>query len=420
MLHQVAYVLDQSGDKTTVNFYDGSKAIGSKQLKEHYEGASSGIVLGSDFDFTRETLYKGEMLEFRLWNRAMDAALLGSYSKKKLTGYETGLLDYYPLNEGDGEWAYDKAPGSMDLSLFGATWKRPVGISMAINGDKGLRLKPDKFIRTKNHDYTLTFWFRTNDENATLFSNGEAKRDQDDQINIGVKDRKLYVRSQGFEKETSAFVSEGSWHHFAMTVSRSQNVSNVYVDKRLVESFPADSVAGIVGDHIALGATYVDKNTPTNVMNGHIDELGMFESVLPLNLIKEYSNHTPLGTMSAMLAYLDFGRSEKKDDNQQHLEPTGISLKRYVNERGDVTVRRDTLVANADVEAMAARDFYARQRVVYEYQAARLHGGEDQYLRHREGSGRPAGQYDGIACHDEPLRLSQPAALGCEAHRKGC
>ena len=359
MLHQVAYVLDQSGDKTTVNFYDGNKAIGSKQLQERYEGASSCISLGSDFEVTRETMYKGEMLEFRLWNRAMDAALLGSYSKKKLTGYETGLLDYYPLNEGDGEWAYDKAPGSMDLSLFGATWKLPVGISMAINGDKGLRLKPDKFIRTKNHDYTLTFWFRTNDENATLFSNGEAKRDQDDQINIGVKDRKLYVRSQGFEKETSAFVSEGSWHHFAMTVSRSQNVSNVYVDKRLVESFPADSVAGIVGDHIALGATYVDKNTPTNVMNGHIDELGMFESVLPLNLIKEYSNHTPLGTMSAMLAYLDFGRSEKQDDNQQHLEPTGISLKRYVNERGDVTVRRDTLVANADVEAMAARDFYA-------------------------------------------------------------
>ena len=74
MLHQVAYVLDQSGDKTTVNFYDGSKAIGSKQLKEHYEGASSGIVLGSDFDFTRETLYKGEMLEFRLWNPLYSAA----------------------------------------------------------------------------------------------------------------------------------------------------------------------------------------------------------------------------------------------------------------------------------------------------------------------------------------------------------
>ena len=359
MLHQVAYVLDQSGDKTTVKFYDGNKAIGSKQLTERYEGSYSSMVLGSNSDFTREILYKGEMLEFRLWNRAMDAASLGSYSKKKLTGYESGLLDYYPLNEGEGTWAYDKAPGSMDLMLAGTSWKRPDGISMAIKGDKGLRLKSDRFMRSKNHDYTLTFWFRTNDENATLFSNGEAQRNQENQINIGVKNSKLYVRSSGFEKETSAFVGDGSWHHFAMTVSRSQNVANVYKDKILVESFPADSLAGIVGDHIALGATYVDKNTPTNVMNGHIDEVGMFESVLPQNLIKEYSNHTPLGTMSAMLAYLDFGRSEKMDDNQQHLEPTGISLKRHVNERGEVTARRDTLVAQTEVEAMAARDSYA-------------------------------------------------------------
>lgn len=299
------------------------------------------------------------MLEFRLWNRAMSGGDLADYAKKKLTGYETGLLDYYPLNEGDGDWAYDKAAGSMDLTLTGTSWKRPAGISIAFKGDKGLRLKSDKFMRTKNHDYTLTFWFRTNDENATLFSNGEAKSDQENQINIGVKNRKLYVRSQGFEVQTSAYVSEGTWHHFAMTVSRSQNISNVYVDKKLVESFPADSLAGIMGNHIALGATYIDKNTPTNVMNGHIDEVGMFESVLPLNLIKEYSNHTPLGTMSAMMAYLDFGRSVKLDNNMQYLEPTGISLKRYSTNQGEITERRDTLVADADVQAMAARDFYA-------------------------------------------------------------
>jgi len=359
MLHQVAYVLDQSGDKTTVKFYDGSNAIGIKPLQKRYEGGTSAIFLGSDFDYTRNILYKGEMLEFRLWNRAMSAGDLDSYGKKKLTGYETGLLDYYPMNEGEGNWAYDKAPGSMDLLLVGTSWKRPAGISMEIKGDKGLRLKPDKFTRTKNHDYTLTFWFRTNDGNATLLSNGEAKYGQADQLNIGIKDSTLYVRSQGFERKISTFVSEGSWHHFAMTVSRSQNVSNVYVDKKLVESFPADSVGGILGNDITLGATFVDKAHQTNVMKGHIDEVGMFESVLPLNLIKEYSNHTPLGTMTAMLAYLDFGRSEKMDDNTQHLEPTGISLKRYTDRQGKVLARRDTLVADADVDALAARDFFA-------------------------------------------------------------
>lgn len=356
-LHEVAYVLDQSGDSMTIRFFDGSSEIGSMPLSGKYEGTS---VLKMGFNNQLKDLYKGDMLEFRLWNRAMDGGDLDAYGKKKLTGYENGLLDYYPMNEGEGVWAYDKAPGSMDLQLAGTSWKRPAGISMALKGDKGLRLKKEKFLRTKAHDYTLMFWFRTVNSNATLFSNGEARSDQDDQINIGLNKSNLYVRSSGFEKNTKVYPTDGNWHHFAMTVSRSQNVANVYLDKKLVDSFAADSLSGINSDDdIALGATYVDKNTPTNVLTGNIDEVGMFESVLPLNLIKEYANHTPLGTMSALMAYLDFGRSKKQDDEQMTLEPTGVSIKRYMDSQGNLLDRRDILADDEDVKAMADRNIFA-------------------------------------------------------------
>ena len=356
-LHEVAYALDQSGDNMTVNFFDGSKQIGHSTLIGKYEGSSS-LVIGYDF-VNPEISYKGDMLEFRLWNRAMTAANLSEYGKKKLNGYEYGLLDYYPFNEGGGDWAYDKAPGSMDLWLDETNWKRPVGLSLEMKGDKGLRLKADKFSRTTDQDYTLMFWFRTNDKTSTLFSNGEATADEKDKINIGIDDGYLYLRSSGFKQPVDAYVNDGSWHHFAMTVNRSQNVANIYIDRKLTESFAANSVQGIVGDHIALGATYVDKNTPKNLMTGHIDELGMFSSVLPVNLIEEYATHTPVGTMSALMAYLDFGRSEKLDNGLQRLEPTGISIKRYLDSQGKIVARRDTLVSNAEVEAIAARDFYA-------------------------------------------------------------
>lgn len=353
-LHEVAYALDQTGDSMIVNFFDGTKPIGSKKLSGKYDANASPLKVG--FNSTGENMYKGDMLEFRLWNKALD----GGYGPKRLTGYESGLLDYYPMNEGDGKWAYDKAPGSMDLMLLGTSWKRPAGIAIALKGEKGLRLKKETFQRSKDHDYTLMFWFRTLDERATLFSNGEALRGQADQINIGVKDYNLYVRSSGFEKVIKKSPCDGNWHHFAMTVSRSQNVANVYLDKKLMESFTADSLSGINSDNdIALGATYTDKNTPTNVMNGHIDEVGMFSSVLPLNLIKEFSNNTPLGTMTALMAYLDFGRSEKNEQNIQHLEPTGVSLKRYLDNQGKLTERRDILVDAKDVEAMADRNIYA-------------------------------------------------------------
>ena len=361
-LHQIAFALDQSGDGMQLNFFDGSLAIGSKKLSGTYSGASTSLMLGQSYGglLEAQNAFKGEMLEFRLWNRAMDAASLDAYGRKKISGYETGLLDYYPMNEGKDDWCYDKAPASMDMHLAGTSWKRPAGISVAVKGEKGLRLKSDKFARGKEHDYTMMFWFRTNDKNeVTLFSNGEANRDQSGQINIGVKDYSLFVRSSGFEVQTSPMVADGSWHHFAMTVSRSQNVANVYLDNKLVESFPSDSLSGIMGDHIALGATYIDKNTPVKVMNGNIDELGMFSSVLPLNLIKEYTHYTPLGTTSVMMAYLDFGRSQKMDDNTQRLEPTGISLKRYMDTQGKIVARRDTLVDASELAGLTARDTYA-------------------------------------------------------------
>ena len=144
-LHEVAYALDQRGDDMKVNFFDGSTPIGSKPLSDKYEGSSL-MLLGADSK--GETMYKGEMLEFRLWNRAMEGGELSSYSNKKLTGYESGLLDYYPMNEGEGELCYDKAPGSMDLMLLGTSWKRPAGISMKFDGSKGLLLDKNKFVRT--------------------------------------------------------------------------------------------------------------------------------------------------------------------------------------------------------------------------------------------------------------------------------
>ena len=356
MLHQIAYAVEQGADDIIIKFYDGSTLIGDQAIKGVYEGNSI-VYLGIGTDST--TYFKGDMLEFRLWNRLLDTSELNEYGGKTLTGYESGLLDYYKLNEGEGDFSYDKASGSLDLVLYSHTWKRPAGISMKMDGKKGVRLNTNqKFNRTKNHDYTLMFWFRTGNENSTLLSNGEAMRDQENQINVGVKDGTLYVRSSGYEHTTDAYVGDNAWHHFAMTVLRSRNVANLYVDKKMISTFSADSLSGIVGDYLALGATYVDKNTVKDAMKGNIDEVGMFESVLPMNLLTEYATHTPVSTMKSLMFYLDFERSEHLDNNQMHLEPTGISVKRYTDSQGKMLERRDTLLAGIDA-AVVDREFYA-------------------------------------------------------------
>ncbi len=357
MLHQVAYALKQNAEEMTILFFDGTRCIGTKTIAGRYNGVSQ-LCLGSIIE-DDSLWYKGEMLEFRLWNRALSASEFNEYGYRRLTGTESGLLDYYWLNEGEGLWTYDRAPGSMDMALIGTSWKLPSGISMKLDGQKGIVMDANKLMRSADLDYTLMFWFNTNDATGTLFANGEALAGQKDQLNIGLADHSLYVRSAGFEKAIVTPVSDGNWHHFAMTVSRSQKVANVYVDKRLIESFTADSLQGIVGDHVALGATYAIKGEPKNQLSGYIDEVGMFDCALPVNLIKEYANHTPLPTMGSMMVYLPFEHSVKMDDNQQNLEPTGVSLKREIDSQGKILNRRDTLVADAVVKAMMSRESHA-------------------------------------------------------------
>ena len=363
VLHRIAYVVEQNKDDLTVHFYDGDKHIGQGVVPGVYQETGN-ISLGYDLLglLGGGVGFRGDMLDFRIWNRALSSSELSVYKNKTLTGYEIGLLSYYLLNEGEGDYSYDRALSGNDLHCFFASWKRPKGISLKLDGQKGIRMKATPFARSKEHDYTLMFWFKSENRNATFMSNGMAtNRDISGQFNIGYKDNALYFRSSGYEVAANGALNNFSnWHHYAMTVSRSRNVANIYLDCKLVASVAADSLSGITGNEICLGATYVDKNTEADVMKGNIDEVAMFSSVLPLNLIETYAYNTPSGRESALIAYLPFEASERDYYNQMQLVPTGVSLKRYIDNQNNESIRRDTLVAVND--EMTDKEFYAPMR----------------------------------------------------------
>ena len=359
-IRQVAYTLEQEPDSMLLSLYDGSSLVGQKRIAGVYQ-ANDQLWIGCGGDETFSN-YQGEMLEFRLWNRSLTAAELGEYGQKKLTGYEHGLVNNYPMNEGSGNYCYDIAVGANDLELTAPVWKRPDGISMQLDGNEGIRLQPDRFSRTDYQDYTLMFWFRTADKEATLMANGEATTEADarNHFNIGLREGRVVFRSGNREITTDSEVNDNSWHHYAMTVSRSRNVGNIYLDKSLVQSFAVDTLGGIMGNNLALGATYTTATTCNHVLKGNIDEVAMFESVLPLNILQTFNTQTPTGRETSLMAYLDFGRSELQDDGTQRLMPTGISLKRYKDAQGNIiTQRNDTLVAQSVIDAHADRQQYA-------------------------------------------------------------
>ena len=366
---QIAYVFDTDvNEKTTqIHFYEGNKSIGTATYNGVYDKMGQ-LLMGIPFYdpktmATDETTtgYNGKMLEFRLWNRALTGGELTEYGQKELTGYELGLTDNYPMNEGKGDVCYDKAVGGSDLQLVSATWSVPAGLSLKLDGQEGVVMNEVPFTRTAYQDYTLMFWFKTADQNGTLLANGEAREElgAKSRFNIGVTNGMPYFRSGNKQVEAKGIhVSDDKWHHLAVTVNRSRNVGNLYIDYNSVNTFSVDTLGGIVGGQLAAGATCTDRLF-SNALKGNIDELAMYEMSLPVNVIQNYATTMPSGKELGTMVYLPFNVTEVQPDNTQRIMPSGVSIKQTRDSHGEYSLERDTIISKAVADACCDREYFA-------------------------------------------------------------
>ena len=296
----------------------------------------------NEVDVTKRKHYSGRMLETRIWARAMDQGLLyQNYAEQQLTGYEMGLAAYYPMNEGEGIYIADKAHGA-HAKLDNASWALPRGMSLHLDGSeekavKGLQLKGEYMSRTKEADYTLMFWFRTNKAGrGALISNGSGHATDThakDNFFLGFEGTDLKYRTNGQEYIISGDYSDDHWHHYAMTVNRSHNIANIYVDRELRQSFRTDSLGGIDGSNVYLGnmVWYTQGDKDANVMHqsypftGNIDEICLFAQALPPTLINRYSTKSPGGREKGLITYLNFNREERNKQNEIVLMPNAYN-----------------------------------------------------------------------------------------------
>ena len=351
---QVAMSINK--EDSTLTFYNGGKQIGACTMKESYNGTGT-LIFGrtNENDPTESSYYEGRMMEARLWYRAMTGGLIGTtYGSKRLTGYEMGLVDYYPMNEGTGNYALDKTQGA-NAELKGASWAMPRGLSLRVeNDDRGIALTQDALNRTAEQDYTLMFWFKTDAKGrGVLVANGAGRKDEinaQNQFCLGFEAEKLRYKTHGMTVDIPGDWSDGQWHHLAMTVNRAFNVANIYVDQILRSTFAADSLGGISGGHPLIGAARYDKPGQEsgvatvdthNWLTGNVDELCFFAQALPLTLIQNYATRSPKGDEAGLLTYLSFDRQERQKDNDLEMVAYPYSKKLYLDDNGNVRYELD-------------------------------------------------------------------------------
>lgn len=282
-------------------FFAGTKEVTDSlapQIPEDFSyNASAPLIFGRGFS--------GDMLEARLWTKALSTDEIANTHLRRLTGYEQELLAYYPMNEGRGEILTDKAHGA-NLYLQGGEWDHKDGISLRIPGDKRVKLDGNLMSRSAVQDVTIMFWFKTDKPQGTIFSAGRLDNKHGSALTL--TNNELIFHNDSNSLAAVGNWADNEWHHLVLTVSRTFNNAAIFLDDKQYAEFPAIRLSAISGD-MWLGGDGFD---------GFIDDYVIFEQALPKSLAESYGTISPYGDEMGLMAYLPF--SEAKENSNGIIE----------------------------------------------------------------------------------------------------
>ena len=269
---------------------------GTKEMTDDSQRRSSTEPLFYNAPLVFGKGFNGNMLEARVWSKALTNEEIAATHLRHLSGYERGLTAYYPMNEGRHETCTDKANGAT-LYLHNTTWTLQKGISMAFRNDS-VKLDGNLMSRSDVYDETFMLWFKTGSKNAPIFRASTGW--------LGMEDGFLTLHSDSNTVVLFATASDNEWHHFALAINRAYNTASFFLDGKLMENVPATEVKGLRGAMYLGGKDFV----------GNVDELTIYEQALPRSLIEERYNMAPAGDEMGLIAYLPFSK--------QILNPNGV------------------------------------------------------------------------------------------------
>ena len=334
--------------ENVLRFYAGTKDITDDDfIAWVLQDEAAPLRFGSGLN--GENPFHGNMMEVRLWTKALSPAEIANTHLRRLTGYEHGLLAYYPMSESKGNTMEDLASGAT-LTAKGLSWTNPQGISLATNGDK-VRLQPTLFSRTEAEDYTLMGWFRSDNstrDEVSLF--GTAVGDSVT-MQLSLNDGTIRFTAGDVDAFASADLTDGNWHHCVLVISKTYNSGTLYIDNQLVLMFPTIGIGALSGTSVWLA----------DGLEGNIDDICLFEQALPAELIAEFGKQTPNGEEMGLINLLSFSCVKRNSAGVMEQVFTPDNQRVFRDANGNVVNKVQPLLID-DLATQADKSNYAPVR----------------------------------------------------------
>ncbi|MGK7939062.1 MAG: LamG domain-containing protein [Crocosphaera sp.] len=110
-----------TNDGTTARTYIDGVLREKTTFQHSLDVSNTALIIGCNPATLNENSLKGHMAEVRLWNTVPSALDIQDNMYHRLTGSETGLVGYWPLNEVEDGYVADKTGNGNKGKVFGAT-----------------------------------------------------------------------------------------------------------------------------------------------------------------------------------------------------------------------------------------------------------------------------------------------------------
>lgn len=283
---------------------------------------SNPIVVGG-------STFKGNIHDLRLWSAPVTRDQSVANMNVALTGNESGLLGFWPLNEGNGMLAKDLARFK-SLDIVGANWDiYPKGTAYDFSGTNSLATNSNTFskvIISKEMNTTFTFWMKTAQANATILSNG--KGDSTDVVESNQFRNKwafnttatggLELAAEGRKYAFGTVtVNDNGWHHIAVSLTRNGGLQ-LYVDGNQTGSYATNNIGGLSSSKLFIGARGQLNATTTSMDRyfiGQVDEICIWNMARTADQIKASMYFELDYRTTGLLFYANFNKPNPTNSN---------------------------------------------------------------------------------------------------------
>jgi len=305
----VALTYDASSMYLSLMLWSNKNNYSDPLFSEKYENgitATGRLILGENF--------KGKLRQFSIWSEARTHDIISRERAKSRSGNEMNLAGYWPMDEGTGTLAVDKAR-SRNLIVNSSWYIVPGGLAALLNKTNQVLVKSHHIPVTKNEDFGVEFWFMgsANQPNTSLLScTNQSDSVGDLQIGFNGEGNLAVQTMKNAFVIPSGAVLDNKWHHFALSVMRNGN-AQVYIDGAMKYQTSATNFGAMASDSIAFGAKRnFAKGASVATINqrfeGSLDEIRLWRCALTGENIRLNKNSKINGNELGLIAYYPFDR----------------------------------------------------------------------------------------------------------------